>query len=161
MERTDVSEILQTGEQTQKFRKNVGLQLQDRREQGRTKLDASGALFLRTPVDLSNNLPSRFGDVYCAFSTFTLGIRHIFSNVDLGPEEGRLDDDVSLVRRVQGCDSGEVARRSVETEGGINRGIRETNVEWGVVGESADEEFTTSVGLGGGVEGDVSVDEAV
>jgi hypothetical protein len=140
------------------------LQLQSRPEQGRTELGVSErilAILFRTPEDLSSNLLSSLGGVDRTSPIFALGILHILSDVKLGAEKSRLDQEVSLESRVHYSNSGGFARQPNETKGRINRGIREANVERGVAGESVDGEFSTSMVLSGSEEGNVTEDRAV
>ena len=118
-------------------------------------------LLLRTPEDLSNNLVSNLGGFDCTSPVFALGILQTLSDVNLGPEKGRLDQKVPLESGVHDSQGGGVGRQPNEAKGRINRGIREADMERRVVGEGVDEEFTAGVILGGGEEGYVAVNRAV
>jgi len=118
-------------------------------------------LLLGTPIDLPNNLPSNLGDIYRTSPALALGIFHILSDVNLGPEKSGLDQEVSLESGVHDGHSGGVARQPNEAKGRIHRGIRETDVERGVAGEGVDGEFAAREVFGVGEEGDVTVYGAV
>lgn len=114
-----------------------------------------------TPIDLSSNLPSNLGDIDRTGPTLARGITYILIDVNLGPKETGLDQEVTLVSRVQGSQSGRVSRRPNEAKGRINRGIRKVNVERGVSGDSVDGEFATRMVFSGRDEGDVGVEGAI
>lgn len=119
------------------------------------------AILLRTPVNLSNNLISNLGGVDRTSPVLALGILQTLGDVNLGAEKSGLDQEVSLEGWVHDSNSGGIGRRPNELKGRINGRIREANMERGVASESVDGEFATSVVLGGGEEGDVTVDRAV
>lgn len=140
------------------------LQPQSRAEQARTELGVSErilALLLGTPEDLSNDLLSNLGGIDRTSPAFALGVLHILGDVKLGAEKARLDQEVSLESWVHDSNSGGVARRSTESKGRVNRGIREVNVERGIAGEGVDEEYATGTLFSGSEERDVTVDRAV
>ena len=119
------------------------------------------ALLLRTPVYLSNNLPSNFGDIDRTSPALALGILQALGDVDLGSEKSGLDQEVSLESGVHDSRSGGVGRQPNETKGRIDGGIREPDVERGIAGEGIDREFATRKVFSGGEEGDVTMDRAV
>lgn len=114
-----------------------------------------------TPIDLSSNLPSNLGDIDRTGPTLTRGIIYILIDVNLGPKETGLDQEVTLVSRVQGSQSGRVSGRPNKAKGRINRGIRKVDVERGVSGDSVDGEFATRMVFSGRDEGDVRVERAI
>ena len=119
------------------------------------------AVLFGTPINLSNNLPSNLGDIYSTSPALTLGIFHILGDVNLGSEECGLDQEVSLESWVHDGHSGGVGGQPNETKGGINRGVRETDVERRVAGEGVDGEFSTREVFCGSEEGDITVDGTV
>ena len=116
---------------------------------------------LRTPEDLSNNLPSSLGEIDRTSPAFALGVFQTLGDVKPGAEKTRLDQEVSLESWVQESNGGGVTRQPNEAKGRINGGIRKLNMERGVACESVDGEFAASMILGGSEEGDVTKDRAV
>lgn len=119
------------------------------------------ASLLRTPVNLSNDLPSSIGDIDRSSPALALGILHVLFNLDLWPEEGRLDQEVALVSRVEENQGGGVARKPVEMKGGVDGGLRKADMERSIAGESVDQEFTPRMVFSGGEEREVGVNWAV
>lgn len=119
------------------------------------------AVLLRTPEDLSKNLPSDLGDIDRASPALAFRVLYVWVDINFGAKKARFDQEVSLVSRVQVSKSGSVASYSDETKDGINGSIRKVNVERGVVGESVDGELATSMVLGVSDEREVTIDRTV
>ena len=75
-------------------KKKKHLQPQSRSKQGRTKLDMSErvlAILLRTPEDLSKNLPSNLGDIDRASPVLALRVLDVRVDINLGAKKARFD----------------------------------------------------------------------
>lgn len=93
----------------------------------------------------------------CTCPPLALGVFNILIDHKLGSKEGRFDRKLSLVSRMQGSHSGEVAGESGKMKDGINGSIRKIDNERGVAGKCIDHKFPTRMVVCSCEEGDVTV----